>query len=374
MKEAIRILHVIGRMDRGGAETMLMNLYRQIDRSQIQFDFMVHTTEKGAFDDEITSLGGKIHRVPRYRGINHMSYRKSWISFFKKHKEYRIIHAHLTTTAAIFLPIAKRYNVKTIAHAHNNVPLSHGVSAIVKNVLRFPLRYIADYFFACSDAAGVRLCGKKFHKTENCFSFYNAIDVDEFCYNPSIRESKRREMNIENKLVVGHVGRFSVVKNHNFLVEVFNQMRTKCEHAVLLLVGDGSERQRIEQKVDELGLSEHVMYLGIRQDIDQLLQIMDIFIFPSFSEGLALAIIEAQASGLYCLVSDGLPLEARITPLLERLSLKEGATYWADVAIRGFKENGIRQDMTDQIKAAGYDIKETTKWLHQFYSEVYTGI
>lgn len=366
MADPIRVLHVIGKMDRGGAETMLMNLYRQIDRSKVQFDFVVHTLETGAFDEEITSLGGNIYRLPVYRGSNHMQYRKSWVSFFKNHPQYRVIHAHLTTTAAIFLPIAKRYGLITIAHSHNNTPSNKSLTALIKNGMRYPLRYMADYFFACSYAAGVRLSGKNFPQKENCFVFPNAFNVDEFAYDDSIRSNKRRELSLQNKFVVGHVGRFALVKNHPFLIDVFKEIHKQDEDAVLLLVGDGKQRQKMEQKVADLGLSESVLFLGIRQDIPQLLQAMDLFIFPSFYEGLPVSLVEAQASGLPCLVSDTVTDEIKLTPLVKQLSLKEGANFWAKVAMNGFEENK-RKNKVAEIKAAGYSIKETTLWLQKFY-------
>lgn len=370
MNSPIRILHVIGKMDRGGAETMMMNLYRQIDRTKIQFDFMVHTNEIGAFDSEILALGGKIFRVPTYKGKNHAAYKKSWISFFETQPEYKVIHAHLTTTAAIFLRIAKKYGMVTIAHAHNNTPISKGIKAFVKNGLRYPLRYIADYFFACSHAAGFRLYGRKFEQHENCFVFENAFNVNEFAYDPTMRKQKRVELGIENKFVIGHVGRFALVKNHPFLIEIFEAIKAQQPNAALLLVGDGRERQNVEQKVAELGLSSSVIFLGVRHDIPELLQAMDVFIFPSFYEGFPVSLIEAQTSGLSCLVSDTITDEVALTPLVRHLSLKRSAAFWANMATKNF-EKEIREDMTSTIKAAGYDIKETTSWLHHFYTKIH---
>lgn len=363
-----RILHVIGKMDRGGAEIMIMNLYRQINRTKIQFDFMVHSDETGTFDEEINALGGKIYRVPTYQIKNHFQYHKSWATFFKVQPEHKIIHAHLTTSAAIFLPIAKKNGLVTIAHAHNDTPISKGKKALVKNGLRYPLRYIADYFFACSQAAGLRLYGKNFAQSENCFIFENAFDVNKFTYDPIMRKKKRIELDVEDKFVVGHVGRFALVKNHDFLIEVFNSIKKQNSEAILLLVGDGYRRQNVEQKVVEMGLFEHVFFLGVRDDIPELLQAMDVFVFPSFYEGFPVSLVEAQASGLSAVVSDSITAEVELTNLLKRIPLQRGAAYWANVVTN--LENK-RCDMSAVVKAAGFDITEKALWLEHFYEDIY---
>lgn len=220
MKEKIRILHVLGGLNRGGAETMVMNVYRNIDRSKIQFDFIIHTTEKCDYEDEIKNLGGEIYRVPRYNGKNHIVYKNVWHKFFRLHSEYKIIHGHLRSTAAIYLNIAKKYKLKTIAHSHNTSSGS-GVAAVIKNVMQIPIRYIADYLFACSDDAGKWLFGKNVINNKKYRIIENSIDCDSYMYNDHLRNNMRKSLDLNDKYVIGHVGRFNIQKNHEFLLEVF---------------------------------------------------------------------------------------------------------------------------------------------------------
>ena len=169
MVEPIRILHVLGALNRGGAETMVMNIYRNIDRNRVQFDFIVHTNEKCDYNDEIINLGGKIYSMPRYNGKNHIKYKKAWNNFFKRHIEYKIVHGHMRSTAAIYLSIGKKHGLKTIAHSHSTASRGNKFEKLVKNVLQIPLRYTANYLFACSEEAGKWLFGKKAIKKDTDF-------------------------------------------------------------------------------------------------------------------------------------------------------------------------------------------------------------
>lgn len=365
MPRPIRVLQVLAQMNRGGAESMMMNLYRHMDRTKVQFDFIVHTDKKCAFDDEIQSLGGKIYRVPAYRGANHLRYQNCWEKFFKKYPEYKIIHGHVRSTAAIYLKIAKKYGLMTIAHSHSTSS-GTGLSAIVKNILQYPIRYTADYLFACSESAGTWLFGERACKKDNFFIMNNAIDAKEFIYNKDKRTEKREEFQIEDKFVIGHVGRFQIPKNHEFLLDIFKAVHDKIKNAVLLLIGDGDLRLTIEKKVHCLGLSDSVIFTGVRQDIPELLQVMDVFVFPSLYEGLGIVTIEAQAAGLHCIAADTIPKEADVTDLMETVSLKESATYWAS-KILNYRDGYQRRNTYDQINLSGYDIGETTQWLENFY-------
>ena len=215
MSDPIRIIQVFAQMNRGGAETMIMNLYRMIERSQIQFDFIVHTNEECAYDNEIRSLGGRIYRVPRYNGKNHFEYIKSWNKFFKTHPNYKIIHGHVRSTASIYLKIAKKFGLVTIAHSHSTSS-GTGFSSIVKNILQYPIRNIADYLFACSEQSGEWLFGKNASKRNNFVILKNSIDVKKFVFNERVRFEKRKELKIDDKFVIGHIGRFIPSKNHKF--------------------------------------------------------------------------------------------------------------------------------------------------------------
>ncbi|WP_336765780.1 glycosyltransferase family 1 protein [Paenibacillus sp. USHLN196] len=367
MKKPIRILHVLGRLNRGGAETMVMNLYRNIDRSRVQFDFIIHTSDKCDYDDEILSLGGIIHHIPQFNGKNYLQYKKAWHRFFKSHPEYKIIHGHVRSTASIYLWIAKKYELITIAHSHSTSS-GRGISAFVKNTLQYPIRYIADYLFACSKSAGQWLFGENVIKKSNFIILKNAIDSQKYIYNQNNRMKIRKELEIEDKFVIGHVGRFNVSKNHELLINIFNVVHKRNNNSILLMVGDGELRPDIEKKVNDLGLIDAVIFLGVRSDIPELLQAMDLFLFPSLFEGLGIAAIEAQAAGLQCLVSSSIPEEAFITDLILSLPLTSSIDEWAERTI-SHSNKSSRGSMTEEVKSSGYDIHYTVQSAQKFYIE-----
>lgn len=325
----IRVLQVLGGLNRGGAETMVMNLYRNIDRNKIQFDFIKHTESKCAYDDEIKELGGRIYSIPKYKVYNHFQYKKAWNNFFKKHPEYKIIHGHVRSTATIYLKIAKKYGLYTIAHSHSTSS-GKGIKAIIKSILQFRIRYIADYFMGCSQKANEWLYGKKIANSEKCIILHNAIDVEKYTYNEEIRNKLRKELNIkEDEMVVGNIGRFSYMKNHKFLIDIFEKL-CKTENCKLLLVGDGELKNDIQNIVKNKHLENKVIFTGVRSDVNEILQAMDIFVMPSIFEGLPVTLIEAQASGVPSLITDTITKEVDITPLIYRENLKNEPLIWAN--------------------------------------------
>ncbi|MGL4607828.1 MAG: glycosyltransferase family 1 protein [Eubacteriaceae bacterium] len=359
--EPIRILQVFGQMNRGGAETMIMNLYRNIDRSKVQFDFIVHTEEKCAYDDEIIALGGKIFRVPRYRGRNHFQYKKVWKKFFKEHLEYKIIHGHIRSTASIYLKIAKEYGLITIIHSHSTSN-GGGFTAKIKNQLQKKIE--ADYYFACSKKAGEWLFGSERTKKENFQVICNAIDLEKFAFNEELRNINRKKLGLEEKFVIGHVGRFDPPKNHAFLIDVFSEIYKENGNARLLLVGDGALREKIKTKVNKLGLAESVIFTGVSPDVNELMMVMDAFVFPSLYEGLPVTIIEAQAAGLYCVISDQISKEVKITNLVKFLSIKNSEKEWS---MEVMKIKTRRVDKRNEIKKEGYDINFLANLLTEIY-------
>lgn len=217
----IRVLQVLGGLEAGGAESFVMNLYRKIDKRNVQFDFVKHITHKGVFEDEIHQMGGKIYQCPQYTGKNHFAYCKWWDDFFEEHPEYHMIHGHVRSTAAIYLKIAKKHDLVTIAHSHSTSNGS-GVSAMVKDLMQLPIRNTADYLFACSDRAGEWLFGKKATKMPNYQMIPNGIDLSRFAFDEKKRFQMRKELFIdETALVLGHVGRMTEPKNHKFLLQLF---------------------------------------------------------------------------------------------------------------------------------------------------------
>lgn len=366
MKGTIRVLQVIGKMDRGGAETMIMNLYRNIDRNKIQFDFIVHTNDKGNFDDEITSLGGRIYRVPRFKGYNLLSYIKSWRELLRNfNSKYRIIHGHIGSTAYIYLSIANKLGMITIAHSHS-AGYSQNIRGLIYKILSFPTRYVADYLISCSKKASISRYGKKVINNGKHFILNNAIDTEKYIYNPSVRKKIRKNLNIDKEFVIGHVGRFTEEKNHKFIIEIFKKVHDVNTNAVLLLIGEGKLRKHIENKVYELELKNSVIFLGVRSDVPDLMQAMDVFLFPSLYEGLGIVSVEAQASGLHTIVSEAVPEEAYLTDLIEKEYLSSSPSKWAN-RILNYANGYERKNTYKEIYDAGYDVEQNTQWLEEFY-------
>ncbi len=368
MNEPLRILQVFAEMNRGGAETMIMNLYRHIDREKIQFDFIVHTQEKCAFDDEIEQLGGRIYKVPKYVGTNHFAYKNAWKNFFMSHSDYKIIHGHVRSTASVYLKIARKYNLTAIAHSHN-ISSGSGIKAVIKNLLQYPIRHISDYFIACSESAGRWLFGDKIVASNKFKILNNAIEIEHFTFNNQVRDTIRKEFSIEDKYVIGHVGRFHPTKNHEFLIDIFKSVQSKVNNSVLLLIGDGALKESIRMKVRKEKLENSVIFAGVRSDVHDIFQGMDIFVMPSLFEGLPVTLIEAQASGINCVISDAITREVEITDRVDFVSLQKSAEEWAEIILKYIGKNE-RTNTSNQIIKAGYDIKSNAKWLEGYYNSI----
>lgn len=363
----VRVLQIFYGMDCGGAENMIMNLYRKIDRTKVQFDFVVHTEKKCFFDDEILALGGRIYHAPEYKVVNHFYYKKWWRNFLKNHEEYKIIHGHMYSIAPIYLKVAKNHGLITIIHSHSTSE-TFNIKELVKSCLRLKAKNSADHLFACSAAAGEWLYGKTFLQAENHHVLNNAIDAGKFVYDKNVRDEIRKEFGIEDKFVVGHVGRFIEAKNHSYLIDVFKSVYEQKEEALLMLVGGGYLGEEIRRKIETLGLSDKVILTGVRSDINRLLQAMDCFVFPSLYEGLPVTVIEAQAAGLPCFISDTITEEVSITDLVERLPKNITPDYWSNKILEKASSCN-REDMKQKIIDADYDIATTVKWLEDFYIE-----
>ena len=362
------VLQVIGIMNRGGAEAMIMNLYRNIDRTKVQFDFVENSFERAAFDDEIESLGGKIYRCPHFIGKNYLEYKRWWKEFFQKHDgQYHIIHGHIGSTASIYLKIAKQNGLFTIAHSHSS-GTDHSLRANLYSILSYNTRNIADYFFACSQAAGKDRYGQKVVQSDNYHVLNNAIETKRFAYNEEMRNKVRCEFNLQDSIVIGHIGRLIPVKNHQFLILIFKEIKKSIPNAKLMLVGGGELREQLEKQTKESGVANDVIFTGVRSDINEIIQAMDFFVFPSLYEGLPVTLVEVQTSGLPCVISDKVPDESILTKdLVTVMSLEQSAEEWAKHIVSRFGEK--RYSRVDEVKAKGYDIEETAKWLEEFYLE-----
>ena len=368
MKESgkpVRVLHVVTYMGRGGLETMLMNYYRRIDRDLVQFDFLTHRSFRADYDQEIERLGGRIYHLPKLNPFS-PSYLRSLDRFFREHREYKIVHSHLDCMAGIPLKYAAKNGVPVrIAHAHSSSQVKDG-KYLFKIFFKHNIRKYADYLFACGKNAGYWM-----FKTDEFNVLNNAIDAEAYIYNGAVRDRVRKEWGISGKdFVLGHIGSFTPPKNHSFLVDVFADIVRIHPESVLFLVGDGRLRKNIEEKCYRKGIEQKVIFTGVREDVPDLLQAMDLFLFPSLFEGLGIAAVEAQASGLPCLISEQVPAECeKTTGLVRRMSLGAGAQKWADEAVRQIGR--IRENKRCEIEDAGFDIRKNAEKLQEFYLDKY---
>jgi len=341
----------------GGVETFLMSYWRHIDKNKFQMDFL-SIYPKLCFEDELIKGGAKIHKVSDFKR-NPLKYAKELSKILKENK-YDIVHINMLS-AANFIPfiVAQRCKIKkVIAHSHNTgVP-----KGIFRRFLHTFCRKIilsnASDFFACSKKAGKWMFGDERAKV-----IHNAIDVKKFSFNEVARKKIRDDFSLENKFVIGHVGRFHEQKNHSFLIDVFAEVYKQDKNAVLLLVGDGELKSAIEKKVENLGLKNAVVFAGVRPDVENFYQAFDVFVLPSLFEGLPLTLIEAQCTSVTSIASEPITREANITELLQYLSFD--IEIWAKTILEKIGFNRI--DISGKIRDAGYDIEVETIKLENYY-------
>ena len=370
MKESkehpLRVLMLFTILNRGGAETMVMNYYRAIDRSKLQFDFVVHREEEGDYEEEIRSLGGKIYRMMPLRPHTFGKYAHQIAEFFDSHPEYRIIHGQCSESGYFFYKEAARRGIPVIiAHAHNS-HVKFDLKWIVRTWMKHQMRPYLTHYFACGEEAAEWLFGKQLAK--NAIILKNAINTLQYKFDEQMREKKRKELRLASStLTICHIGRFDKVKNHNFILDIFEKLLKKRPDAHLLLIGDGVLRKQTENKAKEKGILAQVRFLGVRRDVNELLQAADVLVFPSLFEGLGIAVVEAQCTGMPCIISDIIPNEVMITDLVEKVSLHESASIWAEKLIAATTRTFDRPAYAEKVASAGYDIKSNSRWLEEFY-------
>lgn len=370
-QEPIRVLHIVGRMDRGGIENFIMNIYRNIDREKVQFDFLCHYGREASFNKEIREMGGKIYEMPALRDDTHVYYWKlfKYISalkkFFKEHKEYEIIHGHMTNTASIYMPIARKNGVANrISHSHS----THGKSGMlgkVTNLLqRNTYKYATDWF-ACSKTAAYWLYPQSVVDAGKVTIIPNAVDAEKFRFCPDIRKQIRAKLGVSDKFVIGCVGRFRTEKNQSFLIKVLAEMIKQKPNSILLFAGDGPLEENVKKKATDLCLEDKCLFLGERSDVADLMQSIDVLAMPSLFEGLPVTGIEAQASGLHVVASTGVPDEMNILDMVDYISLDAQIEDWVEHLIMAASQK--REDTFDKMKSSGFDIHTTSSWLENFY-------
>lgn len=349
-----RLLCIISTMNSGGAETFLMKVYRKLDRSKYQMDFCINIEGKCFYSDEILSLGGRIFYIPS-KSENVKEFKKQLSALIKREQYEYVLRVVSNGAGFMDLKIAKRAGAKYCAvratNSSNGVNLSNFLHYIGR---LFYTKYV-DIKIAPSDLAAIYTFGKRAYQNGQVALLHNAVDLSVYSYNEENRRLIRDYYQIDNsKIVVGHVGRFAAQKNHPFLIEVFAKIHQENPNTLLLLVGGGELEQNIRAKVQSLGLSKNVIFAGVRSDVPALLSAMDVFVMPSFYEGMPNTVIEAQATGLPCVIADTITKEANITGLVEYLPLGD-ANEWAQRALAAIRDE--RVDTKGSFIANKYDIE-----------------
>lgn len=383
----IVVLQVLSCLELGGAESRVMDLCREMKDSEVQYDFLLHDTGPDHYEEEAVQLGCQIYRVPRFRFLNYFSYRRAVRNFFMEHPEVDIVQGHMTSTAAIYLPIAKKCGVKAaIAHVRS-AGVDPGIKGKLTKWLRRNLDKKTDYMWACSTEAARAVYGEKHVSAGEVRVIPNAIDVEKYVPTEALREAGteiRRKHHIEDRLVIGHVGRFHYAKNHEFLLKVFAEILKERKDAALLLVGEGALMEDARRQAEALGISGQVVFAGRQSAVEKYYQAMDVLVFPSRYEGLPGTIVEAQAAGLPCVVSDTVTKDVAVTELVDYESLNRSPGEWAVITLGHYEEITNRKrkkfDLWDQryvwqppegvLKANGFDVKEQAAQLRQLYRDM----
>lgn len=356
----VRILQVVTSLNPGGIENYLMNLYRHVDRSVLQFDFLVHRNEPGLYEREVEDLGGRIYRVSRANPFN-PNYYTALNTFFSTHA-YDVVHANLDCMSGFVLAAAKRHGVKTrIAHSHSSSQdkdIKYPIKMICKRIIP---KYATD-LFACGAQAGEWMFNGADYTIKP-----NAIDLDKFDYSEAARRSIRAELGVpQDAFVIGHVGRFNKVKNQGFLLEVERAICARLDNVFLVYVGDGDQRCEVQAMAVDMGISDKVRFSGVRNDVCDCMSAFDVFALPSLYEGLPLVLVEAQTSGLPCLITNTIPSDCDLTSLIRRLPLQYRSWVKEIISL----ESGVefeRKSNVSELASRGFEVSVTAENMQRFY-------
>lgn len=362
----IRALQILDNITAGGIQSFIMNVYRNIDRECIQFDFLVHHKHEKSYEEEIKSKGGRVFYLPaRSDGI--LKNRKALNSFFKKYSgEYAVVHFHESSLTYLEpLMYATKYNVPIrIMHSHSTKVPRNKIHLLLHKVNKKKIGKYATNYVACGQMAGEWMYGGS-SVANDVTVIYNGIDISKYEFNEEKRKQIRYELGLKDEFVIGHVGRFEPVKNHKFLLEVMKSILEINSNTVLLLVGNGRTFEKTKDYAKELGIQSNVRFLGIRNDADMLYQAMDLMILPSLYEGFPITAIEAEASGLPCILSDSITKEALLKENVKYISLSRPQNEWARLAIN----NSERIIDNTILYNKGFDITSTVEQLGKLYLE-----
>lgn len=355
--KTVRVLHVLTGLSSGGAESFIMNMYRNMDRSKVQFDFLLRSMDN-IYSEELEKMGSKVYvtaSFPRHFIKNAVQ----TAHFFKEHS-YDIIHVHANALLYTYaLSCAKRNGVKCrIIHSHNTA-MAHMKLLPLHNANKRRITALATDYFACSDDAGRWMFPEDFKVIPN------AIDLSAFSFDNQKRKAVRRDLGIgEDAFVIGHIGRYTPQKNHTFLLDIYAEVLKRKQNSRLLLLGDGELRRDVVEKAANMQLQDQVIFLGARKDVADIINAFDVFVFPSVYEGLAVAMLEAQANGLCVICSDKISDQTVLTSYVKKLPLSDDASTWASHVLN---VNSTRNDAGDALARAGFDIRSAAKNLQEFY-------
>ncbi len=356
-------------MDRGGIETMLMNFYRHVDRTQVQFDFLANKPDVGDYDDEVRAMGGNIYVTPGY--MNYKAYMQFMTDLFKKHPEYKIIHTHNGSLMLYALKGAQKNNIPVrIAHAHATaVPV--GLKNELKKLMRPMIKYVATNYWGCSDAAGQFYFSKK--RWDNAHELiHNAIEVDNFTLNEAKRAEIRKQYGLSDRFVIGNVGRLAPQKNQKKLIDVFSIIKKSRPDAHLVIIGTGELEEKLKAQVNELGLCDSVTFTGVITNVNEWYSAFDMFVMTSLYEGLPVVAVEAQAADLPCVLTDTITPEVKITENVHFLGLYDQPQKWADCILKIQQKDRVSR--AAELKDAGYDINYEALRMQNLYLDLYKGL
>lgn len=373
MNQPIRVLQVsAGSQNFGGVSKFVYEVYKGIDKDKVQFDILSpKKTTYEAYRSKIEGMGANIYELKiddQRKGIRfYIELFFKTLKFLKNH-QYSIIHINsgiITFNLAVALAAKLKGVKRVIAHSHSVKIYRNKIDKYRTNIEKIVIRYLATDYFACSKTAAESMFTSKLITDNKVRIIKNGIQTEKFKFNSDIREEYRKKMGIKDRFVIGHIGRFCEEKNHKYLIDIFREINRINKNAMLLLIGEGELEEKIKRQVKEYNLEDYVMFLGLRKDVSQLMQAMDMFVFPSKREGLGIVLIEAQAASLPTLASDVVPLETNITKHIKYLSLKEDPICWSKEIDKFI--NYTRKEDINEIKNQGFDIENTCRELQEIY-------
>ena len=369
MNRKIKILMVMGNTRMGGVQAFILNVLQNIDLNKFQIDIAINFyAEQNGVEDIYHEYGCRFFILPYFKLYNYLSFKKHWKQFLASHN-YDIIYAHATNSAAIFLKEAQKLGIKTIAHSHSAGYRGNKIEQLVKKICAKKVGAYADYWFACSEIAAKRLYGTSYKDYKNYYLIPNAINVDKYLFNSTLRNKIRRQLNIDDSVFVcGHVGTFSQPKNHKFLIDIFTEISRMKSDVKLLCCGAGPLMEDVKEYAKECGVLENIIFAGVVNNVHEYMMAMDTFIFPSIFEGFPVSILECQAAGLPITMSDVITLEVDLSDLVCRISLTQSAYEWAETAVSNRVEDRCKYNAI--IGKTQYNIKTSISVIESLFNKL----